>query len=111
MSFKIKKSDLNVSPDELLKWERQVREVKRMKLFYGMEFDEAEYLETILKVRENQLKRLVSGFAENSSIFSYSEMEKWKKAYNETSEDLNLHLRLYFVRTGKVFDQSFYRVV
>lgn len=75
-----------------------------MHSFHGVSFSEGELLSYIITSREEEMKRLINSFGLNSDRFSFTEMEAWKRKYNDASTSKNLHLRLYFVRLGCEFE-------
>jgi CRISPR/Cas system CSM-associated protein Csm4 (group 5 of RAMP superfamily) len=105
--FKLKLSDKKVTEQEIRNWERKVKQLNVSNSFNGRPvLSNEEFLSEVLNFLQVDFERLHRGFLIHSDTWTYSETEAWTKKYNQTTESVNLHMRLYFLYTGQDFKFS-----
>jgi len=105
--FKLKLSDKKVTESEISNWEKKVKQLNVSNSFNGRPVvSNQDFLTEVLDQLQNDFDRLHKGFLIHSDTWTYSETETWTKKYNQTTEAINLHMRLYFLYTGQDYKFS-----
>jgi hypothetical protein len=106
-NFRLKLADRKLSEQEIATWERKVKQLNVSRSFRDQpELPNETLLREVLNDLNRDFDRLHKGFLLYSDTWTYSETEAWTKKYNQTSEAINLHMRLYFLYTGQDYKFS-----
>jgi hypothetical protein len=104
--MRFRKSSAMISESEMVEFEKRYKDAYRVLVFAGRTIEEMDlysreiYLNSVINVHTERFERLLKGRVDNQGIMSQKEIKLSDELLLQCRSYIDLHLRVYHVRTG-----------